>query len=136
MDRRHWSKVELKMRCLAEIAEAPLSESERFELANCVETYVELTPEEAEEFSLLDTSRIRRTQTMSLLYKVSWADKMRLEGHRQGIRDILFDDLEERFGPVPEEIRSRIESIQSVDRLKRLIRKARTAKSLKGLRLG
>src|SRR3954453_17305536 len=126
MDRRHWSKVELKMRCLAEIAEAPLSESGRFELANCVETYVELTPEEAEEFSLLDTSRIRRTQTMSLLYKVSWADKMRLEGHRQGIRDILFDDLEERFGPVSEEIRSRIESIQSVDRLKRLIRKART----------
>ncbi len=128
----------LKARCLAKIAEASLSESKRFELANCVETYVELTTEEVEELSLLDTWRTRRTQTMGvfLLYKVSWADKMRLEGHRQGICDVLFDDLEERFGPVPEEIRSRIESIQSVDRLKRLIRKARTAKTLKGLRLG
>lgn len=73
---------------------------------------------------------------MSLLYKVSWADKMMLEGERRGIRDILFADIEERFGSVPEEIRSRIESIQSVDRLKRLIRRARTAKSLRGLRLG
>jgi hypothetical protein len=61
---------------------------------------------------------------------------MMLEGERRGIREVLFDDLEERFGPVPEEIRSRIESIQSVDRLKRLIRRARTAKSLNGLRLG
>jgi hypothetical protein len=138
MDRGHWSKMELKARCLAKIAEAPLSEGERLELANCVETYVELTPEEAEEISLLDTSRTRRTQAMatSLLYRVSWADKMRLEGERRGIRDVLFDDLEERFGSVPQEIRSRIESIQSVDRLKRLIRRTRTAKSLRGLRLG
>ena len=72
---------------------------------------------------------------MSLLYKVSWADKMMLEGERRGIREVLAEELEDRFGPVPEEIRNRIESIQSVDRLKRLIRKARTAKSLRGLRL-
>ena len=48
---------------------------------------------------------------MSLLYKVSWADKMMLEGERRGIRDLLFDDLEERFGPVPEEIRSAFQTM-------------------------
>ncbi len=136
MSRGGLSKAELKMRCFARLAEAPLKDGERRELANCIETYLELTPEEAEEISLLVTSRTRRSRAMSLLYKVSWADKMMLEGERRGIRDILFDDLEERFGSVPEEIRSRIESIQSVDRLKRLIRRARTAKSLRGLRLG
>lgn len=138
MNRGHWSKVELKTRCLAKIAEAPLSESERFELANCVETYVELTPEEAEEIPLLDTSRTRRTQAMgmSLLYRVSWADKMRLEGQRRGIREVLLHLMEKRFGPVPDEIRSRVEGIQSIDRLKRLSSKVMTAKTLKGLRLG
>jgi Putative transposase, YhgA-like len=136
MKRGGLSKVELKMRCFARLTEATLKDEERRELANCIETYLELTPEEVEEISLLDTSQAGRTQAMSLLYKVSWADKMMLEGERRGIRDVLFDDLEERFGPVPQEIRSRIESIQSVDRLKRLIRKARIAKSLKGLRLG
>jgi hypothetical protein len=129
-------RAELKMSCLARIAEASLSDGERRELANCVETYLELTPEEAGEFSLLDTSRIRRTHAMSLLYKLSWADKMMIEGERRGIRAVLFDQLEERFGPLPEEIRSCIESIESVDRLKRLTRRARTARSLKGLRLG
>jgi hypothetical protein len=138
MDRGHWSKVELKTRCLARIAEAPLSESERLELANCVETYVELTPEEAGEIPLLDTSRTRRTQAMatSLLYRVSWADKMRLEGERRGIRDVLLDLMEQRFGPVPDEIRNRVEEIHSIDRLRRLARKVQLAKTLKGLRLG
>jgi hypothetical protein len=72
----------------------------------------------------------------ALLHGPSWADKMMIEGERRGIRGVLFDQLEERFGPLPQEIRSHIESIESVDRLRRLTRRARTAKSLKGLRLG
>ncbi|HEY3569812.1 MAG TPA: Rpn family recombination-promoting nuclease/putative transposase [Thermoanaerobaculia bacterium] len=136
MRRGGLSKVELKMRCFARLAEATLKDEERRELANCIETYLELTPEEVEEMSLLDTSQTRRTQAMSLLYKVSWADKMRLEGRRQGAQDMLLHLLEERFGPVPEEVRSRVESIQSLERLKRLFSKAMIAKSLKGLRLG
>ena len=71
-----------------------------------------------------------------MLYRLSWKDEMILEGERRGIRGVLCDQLEERFGPVPEEIRSRIQSIESVDRLKRLARKVPTAKSLKSLRLG
>jgi hypothetical protein len=118
MDCGNLSRAELKMRCLTQIAEAPLSDKERQELANCVETYLELTHE------------------MSLLYKVSWADKMMMEGERRGIQGVLCDQLEERFGPVPEEVRTHIESIQSVDRLRRLARKLPTAKSLKSLRLG
>jgi hypothetical protein len=56
MHRRGLSKAELKMRCLSRIAAEPrLTEAERLELANCVETYVKLLPAEAEEFSFLGT---------------------------------------------------------------------------------
>lgn len=132
MSRGDWSKAELKMSCLDRLAEAPLEDEERRELANCIETYLELTPEEAEDFSLLDTSQTRRTQAMSLLYKVSWADKMMGEGARR----VLLSILEERFGPVSDDVLGRVEKIWSVDRLSTLARKAMTAKSLKSLRLG
>jgi hypothetical protein len=93
-----------------------------------------LTPREAEEFSLLGIPEIRRNDTM--LYRLSWADKMVLKGRTQGAQELLLSVLEERFGPVPENVRTRIESIQSFDRLNRLARKATIAKTLKGLRLG
>jgi 5'-deoxynucleotidase YfbR-like HD superfamily hydrolase len=72
----------------------------------------------------------------ALLYGPTWADKMMLEQKARGAQTIVMALIEERFGPVPEEIKSRVESIQSMDRLKRLLRKTTTAKSLKGLRLG
>jgi hypothetical protein len=72
----------------------------------------------------------------ALLFGPSWADKMMLEGQARGARTVVMTLIEDRFGPVPQEIRSRIESIQSMDRLQRIARKTVTAKSLKGLRLG
>jgi hypothetical protein len=134
MNRGSWRKAKLKMSCLARIAEAPLSEAERLELVNCVESYVRLTPAEAEELVLLGAQESRRAPAM--LYRMSWKDEMLLEGERRGIRRILCDQIEDRFGPVPEEIRSRIEAIRSLDRLQRLARKLPSAKSLKSLRLG
>jgi hypothetical protein len=135
MKRRGMRKAELKMLCLSRIAEEPgLSAAERLELANCVETYVKLLPTETEEFSFLGTPEVRRADAM--LYRLSWKDEMLIEGQRQGIRQVLLDQMEQRFGPIPDEIRSRVEGIQSVDRLKRLAHKVLLAKSLKGLRLG
>lgn len=138
MDRRPWSRAEAKMRCLARIAEAPLVEAERRELVNCVETYLELTSSEAGELSLPGNGEPRRSYNMpqSLLFRMSWLDKAKLEGERQGVRAVLLGMMEERFGSVPAETRCRVEEIQSVDRLKRLCNKVWTAKTLKGLRLG
>jgi hypothetical protein len=134
MDRRPWSRAELKMRCLARIREAPLSQAERRELVNCVETYLQLTSSEAGEFSSPGNLGSGRTQNMaqSLLFRMSWADTMMGEGARQ----VVLGVLEQRFGPVPDEIRQRVEKIRSVDRLTRLAQKVLTAKSLKSLRLG
>jgi hypothetical protein len=72
----------------------------------------------------------------SLLFRMSWLDKAKLEGERQGVREVLLGLMEERFGAVPAETRRRVEEIQSVDRLKRLCSKVWTAKTVKGLRLG
>src|SRR5688572_19003944 len=95
--------------------------------ANCVETYLQLTSSEAGEFSLPGNLGTWRTQRMaqSLLFRTSWADKMMGEGARQ----VLLGVLEQRFGPVPDETRQRIEKIRSVDRLTRLAQKVLTAKS-------
>jgi hypothetical protein len=134
MDRGTWRKAELKMSCLARIADAPLSDAERIELVNCVESYVRLSPAESEELILLGIPESRRDPAM--LYRLSWKDEMLLEGERRGIRRVLCDQIEERFGPLPDEVRSRIESIQSLERLQRLARKLATAKSRKSLRLG
>lgn len=71
-----------------------------------------------------------------MLYRMSWKDEMILEGRTQGARAMLLSLIEVRFGLVPEEVRSRIESIHSFERLNRLVRKAATAKTLRGLRLG
>ena len=88
-----------------------------------------MTSREAEEFSLLDTPPIRRR---SLLYQVTWADKMMGEGARQ----MLFFLLEDRFGSIPEEVKAKLQRIRSLKRLNRLAKKAYTVESIKDLRLG
>lgn len=133
MDHRPWSRAELKIRCLARIAEAAVSEPERRELVNCVETYLQLTPSEAGELLLLGSLGTQRSSDMSqsLLFRTSWADKMMGEGAQQ----VVLGVLEQRFGPVSDEIRQRVEKIRSVDQLTRLAQKVLTAKSLRSLRL-
>jgi hypothetical protein len=135
MDPGDRSRAELKMSCLARIvAEPSLSVAERLELANCVETYLKLPPEEAEEFSFLGTLETWRAHAM--LYRLSWKDEIFLEGEERGARRVLLNLLEKRFGPIPDEVRNHVEKIRSVDRLSRLAEKVLTAKSIKGLRLG
>jgi hypothetical protein len=125
-----WSRVELKRACLVRIMEAPLNDIERVELVNCVETYVQLSPGEAEAFFLLGTPEARRARVM--LYRMSWLDQMK----RDGAVDILATQIEDRFGPLPDEMKLRLGRIRSTDRLHRLARKVLKAKSLQDLGLG
>ena len=61
---------------------------------------------------------------------LEWRKKYRKEDLQEGMRQILVQLLERRFGPLPAEKRSRIEAITSPARLKRLADKILTAKSL------
>jgi hypothetical protein len=136
MKREGWSRAELRERCLARIREADLSEEEHRELVNCVQTYLEWMPGEAGTSPSPDI-RTRRTEEMgeSLLFRMSWLDKVALEAEKRGRRDALLEQIEVRFGPVPEEIRRRVHEIQSIERLQRIGRKLVTAKSIASLRL-
>ena len=129
MDPMERTKAELKQACLNRILAATVGERERFELANCVETYLQSVPGEAEESSLPGTSDTRRARTM--LYRMSWADQMR----RDAAVDILAIQIEDRFGPLPDEMRLRLGRIRSTNRLHRLARKVLNAKALQDLGL-
>ena len=136
MDRGPWSRAQLKMNCLLRIANASLDAEERFVLVNCIENYLQLTASgEAEEFASLAASHCWRTPTVSTSL-ITWTDRLLFEGGRQGARQVLLGVLEERFGPLPDKARQRIEKIRSIERLTLLAQKAVTAKSLKSLRLG
>jgi predicted transposase/invertase (TIGR01784 family) len=61
---------------------------------------------------------------------LEWDRKQRREERQVGMRELLLQLLERRFGPLPQEKRHRVEAIASSARLKRLADKILTAKSL------
>ena len=128
-------RARLKLDCLIKVTEAPLDDEGRLELANCIETYVQLSPEEAEEFASLGVPEGRRAQIVSTSL-FTWTDRLFVEGKKQGVREALLDLLQERFGPIPDDVRQRVEKIRSEDRLTRVLEKVLTARSLKEMRLG
>lgn len=73
------------------------------------------------------------------LTDMSWGDRLRAEGWRQGMEQgaqkVLLRLLTQRFGRLPAGVRRRIEEIDSVDRLVRLAERVLTARSLEDLGL-
>lgn len=124
--RSPWSRPEHKLACLRKISAARLSEEKRILLLDCVETYLHLTPQEAEEYkSHASRELARRENAMQL----TWSERMRLEG----VRHILLHQLDQRFGPVPEQVRKQVDGISSMHRLTRLANKLLVAGSLEEL---
>jgi hypothetical protein len=56
-----------------------------------------------------------------------WRRKERREARKEGMRELLLQMIERRFGPLAEEQRRRVEAIISPARLKRLADKILTA---------
>ena len=52
-----------------------------------------------------------------MLYRMTWAEKNVLEGEGRGARQVLLSVLEERFGPLSDDVRDRIEKILIPERL-------------------
>jgi hypothetical protein len=128
-------RARLKFDCLLRVSGAALDDERRGQLANCIESYVQLSPEEVKEFASLGNLKDRRTQIVSTSL-FTWTDRVEIEGEKKGMRRILLDLLQARFGSVPDEVRQRVEKIRSEDRLSRLATKVLTARSLKEMRLG
>jgi hypothetical protein len=135
MDRGALTRPELKLACLRRIAAADLDDAHRLLLVNCVETYLELNLEEEEEYAGLTTVRENREAKRMA---TTWSERLEAKGREEGVqalREVLVSLLEQRFGPLQEEIRERVEAISSLERLTRLSKRVLTARSLGALRL-
>jgi hypothetical protein len=151
MRRGTLTRPALKLACLRRIATSDLDDNRRILLVDCVEAYLELNSDESAEYARLYTVRENRevrkmattwSQRIAAQGKAEGLQAGRQVGRREGlqeglqaVRKILLSLLEQRFGPLSEATRERIEAISSLDRLTRLSERALTARSLATLRL-
>lgn len=62
-----------------------------------------------------------------------WKEEGRQEGRQEGFHTLLLAQMEDRFGPLPEDIRRRVEEIQDAEELKMLGVRLLSVSSLSGL---
>jgi len=142
MRRGALTRPALKLACMSRIAAADLDEARRGLLVNCVETYLELNPEEAAEYAAFCTvPENREVRAMA----TTWMERVEAKGMEKGLqkglrkgqqqglralRKVLLSLLEQRFGPLSAETRTQVEAITSLERLTRLSERVLTARSL------
>ncbi len=139
MDPGSWSRAELKMACLRRIAGLK-SRIDPFLLVDCVENYLQLDAREVAEFEALHS---RRENKEVRAVAMTWSEKLEEKGRTEGIaqgaqrgaRQILLVLLGKRFGPLPENVRRRVETINSLDRLTELAERVLSAHSLEEMGL-
>ncbi len=130
-------RARLKLALLQKIATAQLNEVERFLLANCVETYLQLAGRAAAEYADL---RLAQKNPEVEAMETTWADRMAAEYQKkfleEGIRSALLRQIGQRFGEVPSAVRARVEAIDSRDELDGLTDRILKVKSIDELGLG
>ena len=120
-----WSRAELMLRCLRRIATSGVTELRKQVLVNWIETYVQLTGQDALELQrLLDLEGNEEIKAMEL----TWLGKAEARGVERGIeqgirkgveqmRRVVLRQIEQRFGAVPVKMRRKIEAIDSLEPL-------------------
>ncbi len=94
-----------------------------------------MTLEETEEYKILSARNPGRKE--EAMWR-PWSERMKEEGRKEGqktgkqegMRKLLLHLLAQRFGPLPESVRSEVEGITSSRRLTSLASKVLTARSL------
>lgn len=136
MDPGEHSRSEHRIRCLHRAQRAEVNDAQRFLLVNAIETYVQLDEAEREEYeqllSLHSNEEVKRME-------MTWADAVEAKGVEKGqllgMRTLLMDLLERRFGPLSEETKKHLHDISSTEELSRLHHRAIEARSLDELGL-
>lgn len=112
---------------LRRITEAPLTEQQRYLLGECVQAYLPLDDEQQQEFQKLVASEAYHgVQAMN----TTWFEK----GIEKGYRQMLQEQLEERFAPLPSAVLERLQQLPA-ERLPALGRALMRAQSLDELGL-
>jgi hypothetical protein len=124
-----WSRAELKLECLRRIATSDVVGLRKQMLVNWVETYVQLTEQDALELQrLLDLEGNEEIKAMEL----TWLGQAEARGMEKGIaqgaetatreavgrmRRVVLRQIEQRFGAVPTKVQRKIEAIDSLEPL-------------------
>jgi hypothetical protein len=142
-----WSRAELKLECLRRIAESDeVAGLRKLILVDWVETYVQLSEQDAAEFRrLLDLKGHEEIKAMEL----TWFGKAEARGMEQGLaqgmaqgaeaarkeaidrmRRVVLRQMSQRFGTLSPKVRKKIEAIDSFETLDALAEKVLVADSL------
>ena len=135
-----WDAAEKKLQCLQAIARTSLDEARRLALVDVVETYVELTPEEAERYS----AELARESNQEICEMgMSWSQKLRAEGRLEGrvegealgLRSAILMLWENKFGPLASAVRQQLEKMTDRSRLYDVLKQVSEARSAEEIRL-
>jgi Putative transposase, YhgA-like len=95
-----------------------------------------LMPARFPDLPLSEAQSLEEVRTMLADRVMEWTREWEQKGREEGIhafQDFLLSEMEERFGPVPETIRLRVEETQDFQELKRFGKRLRAAGSLADL---
>lgn len=138
--RRSREPVRLRVSMMERVILSELDEARKFLLLSIIEKYFELAGAEREKLDrVLSQERYREVRNMRL----SWAEKIeekgRKEGKKEGLlegkRETLLRLLKTKFGPLPEEMISRVRAVPSVRELDAYLDRVLVAASLEDMGL-
>ncbi len=132
MDPGPLSRAELRLASLHQIGGAKLPAERRGLLADFVDAYLPLTPEEEEEYKIMEAGKPRKGRATMWM---AWSERLKAEGERQALQRVLVCQLEQRFGRLPGKVRRKVQSTKSLSRLNDLAQRVLTASSLQELGL-
>jgi hypothetical protein len=156
-----WSRAEHKLECLRRIAQSDVTGLRKQLLVDWVETYVQLTEDDARELQrLLDLEGNEEIKAMELTWlgqaEARGMEKGIAQGLQQGIaqglqrglaqgsqtatqqavermRRVVFRQIEQRFGTVPAPVRQKIEATESLEPLATLAERVLVVASIDDL---
>ena len=133
--RRAKDTLTLRAVMLQRVATSALDDARKLLLTNMIETYFTVAPKHEEKFSrIMSQESYREAQKMQL----TWADKMKEEGHRKGLvegkRATLIQLLSLKFDTVPDATRARVQSL-SLDELDTYVERVLSVETLEEMGL-
>ena len=132
MDRSRVSEpLELRLAMLTRIGKSVYDRYRKFLLTNLVEVYFELGDNDAERFrKALARPEFKEAKDMATSHVERIEEAARSEGVLQGKRETLVRLLTRKFGPLPPELETRVDTIASVEELDALLDRVLVAGSL------
>lgn len=127
----HSSRAEHRLACLNRIGTAKLRIERKALLADFVDAYLPLTPDQEKEYKMTEAGKPQEGNAVWM----TWSERLLAEGERRALKGVLVRLLEKRFGPVPQKALKKVESLKSVPRLNELVERVVTASSLEELGL-